>query len=266
MSRPAFDPPEWPRARWLGIFSFALAAQIGLVFLLSERTPIVVRRPDSRFTQYLVTEIPAGSALAEWIALKDPTLFALADRRGFSGPAWLTVPPIKHQSQDWSEPVPWLVQSPDELGAAFSEFTRTNIVGPRRFSGKPAPPVLEADASPVPLRTRSTFHLDESLAARGLIGSVQVPVQTNLLLLTNTVIQVSVHPLGFVFSASVLIGSGSKQADQDALALAKALRFKPSLPIRAGARRDRESLSWGQVVFEWFSVEGPATNSPAPML
>jgi TonB family protein len=262
MSRPASEPPEWSRARWLGAVAIALVAQVGLLFLLSERNRILPRRIESSFTLHLAAGVSSGSPLAELIALDDPTLFVLADRRGFSGSAWMQAQPVGHEIQDWSEPVPWLTNRVDELGAGFRQFARTNIIGPRLFADKPAPQVSQVAVAPVPLRARSAFRLEGAVAGRGLLRSVEVPSESYTNILTNTVIQVSVNPLGFVFSASVLVSSGSIPADQDAVVLAKALRFKPALPAGPRAPRDLAALSWGKVVFAWRTTAGSDTNSP----
>src|SRR6185369_16911410 len=126
---------------------------------------------------------------AELLNIDDPTLFAMPDPRGFSGPAWMRVPTLGHQSRDWTEPERWLTLRVAGLGGAFAELVRTNVVGPRLLADKPAPRLSEVAPSPVPMRRKSTFRITGDLARRDLLAPLEVSSIANTNILTNTVIQ-----------------------------------------------------------------------------
>jgi hypothetical protein len=258
------DSLSWSRSRWWVAVLFVTVVQAGLIFGLSDRKPIVPRQPGFFATVHLVTEAPPGSAIGEWLSLEDPTLLALPDPRGFSGSAWMTVPTLLHQAQDWTEPPRWLALPVAGLGATFAEFVRTNSLGPRLLADKPQPPLSEVALSRLPLPATSTIRLEGDLAGREVLTLLEVPSISHTDILTNTVVQVVVDSRGFVFSPPVVIGaSGSKTADQRALELLKSIRFKPVAPIRSDAARDPSALTWGKIIFQWRTLELPATNRPA---
>ena len=70
------ETPTWSRGRWWGAFSLVMAAQVGLIFSLSDRKPLSSRFPDLTTTFRLVVDAPHGSAIAEWLEIEDPALFA----------------------------------------------------------------------------------------------------------------------------------------------------------------------------------------------
>jgi len=240
-----------------------VVAQVEVIVLLSKREPVVPRRPDATTTFHLVADTPPGSAIAELLEIDDPTLFSLPDRRGFSGPAWMKAPALQHQSREWTEPQRWLTPRIADLGAAFMELIRTNVVGPRPFADKPPPRLSEVALAPVPLRANSTFRLEGDLVGRGLMRPLEVHSITNTEILTNTVVQVGVNAAGFTFSAVPLASSGSRTADQRAIELAKSARFHPLARSGPGASDNHGGLTWGKIIFQWHTVEVPATNSPA---
>ena len=70
--------------------------------------------------------------------------------------------------------------------------------------------------------------------------------------------------MGFTFSPPVVLSSsGSKTADQRALDLAKAARFKPVARPGPASPGRPPALTWGKLIFQWHTVELSATNSPA---
>ena len=256
-------PLPWSRGRWSGAVLLLTLAQVGLIFWLSERKPIVPLRPDSTTTVQLVAEAPPGSAIAELLNIDDPTLVALPDPRGFSGPAWITAPPLQHQSRDWTEPTRALALPVAELGATFAQFVRTNVVGPGLLAEKPAPRLSEVGFSPVPMPATSTFRIEGDLAKRELLTPLEVRPIPHTDILTNTVVQVCVGQAGLVFSPVPLSSSGSRTADQTALDLVKAIRFTPVAPSDSSSSSDRTALTWGKIIFQWHTLELAATNGPA---
>jgi len=258
----ASDLLPWSRVRWWGTIFLVAVAQVELIVLLSQREPVVPRQPDQATAFHLVADAPPGSAMAELLEIDDPTLFSLPDPRGFSGPAWMRAPTLQHQSRDWTEPQRWLTLRMADLGAAFMELVRTNVVAPRPLADKPPPRLSEVALAPVPLRANSTFRIEGDLTGRELLRPLEVPSMPNTEILTNTVVQIGVNAAGFTFSAVPLSSSGSKTADQRAVELAKAARFKPLARSGPMASADRWALTWGKIIFQWHTVEVPATGDP----
>ncbi len=253
----------WSQGRWWGAFFLVMAAQVGLIFSVSDRKPLLSRQADLTTTFQLVVDAPPGSAIAEWLRIEDPVLFALPDLRAFSGLAWMTARELRHQSVDWTEPPRWLNLSVNELGWAFAEFVRTNVVGPRVLADKPAPQLDKVTVPPLPLPARSSFRLEGDLAKRELLAPLELPTIPHTEILTDTVVQVCVSPLGVPFSPVPLSSSGSTEADRKALELVKSMRFKPLALGNSTSPRSQAAFTWGKIIFQWYTVEMPATNAPA---
>jgi TonB family protein len=247
-------PPRWPRRRrWL-LVAVIFSGQLGLIFLLADHTP-----PHPRAISAAPTLQLAGEASAELLELSDPTLFALPHRQGFSGRAWLQIPPQKFPSFDWSEPPRWLALPVQQLGGAFHQFIETNqfdsfqrlaILAAELTKSEPTP----ALASSEPSRVR----LAGGLAGRRLVTPLALPSWPHTDLLTNTIIKLVVNAAGEPVSPPLLLsGSGAKEADEQALKLARTARFEP---IGAGGPRSANQpvaqLTWGEMIFEWQTVAG----------
>ena len=257
------ETPTWSGGRWWGAFLLVMAAQVGLIFSLSDRKPLSSRQPDLTTTFHLLVDAPPGSAIAEWLEIEDPTLFALPDPRAFSGLAWMTAPALRHQSVDWTEPPQWLALSVNELGWAFREFVRTNVVGPRVLADKPAPQPDKVTVPTLPLPARSSFRLEGDLAKRELLAPLELRSIPHKEILTDTVVQVCVSPLGVPFAPLPLSSSGSPEADRQALELVKSVRFKPLAGGNPTSLRSQAAFTWGKIIFQWHTLEMPATNVPA---
>ena len=263
MSASKSETLTWSRGRWWGAFLLVMVAQVGLIFSLSDRKPLSSRQPDVTTTFHLAVEAPPGSAIAEWLKIEDPALFALPDPRAFSGLAWMTAPALRHQSVDWTEPPQWLALSVNELGWAFREFVRTNVVGPRVLADKPAPQPDKVTVPPLSLPARSNFRLEGDLAKRELLAPLELRSIPHKEILTDTVVQVCVSPLGAPFAAVPLSSSGSPEADRLALELVKSIRFKPLGAGNSTSPRSQVAFTWGKIIFQWHTLEMPATNAPA---
>ena len=101
------------------------------------------------------------------------------------------------------------------------------------------------------------------MARRELLTRVEVPSIPHTDILTSTVVQLGVNPSGYALPPFFLSSSGSKAADQEALKLAKLMRFKPLGPAGGNTPWSATSLVWGKVIFEWHTLELPAANAPA---
>jgi hypothetical protein len=251
---------------------FLVAAQVGLLTLLSDRTPVTPRQPPPSPRFSLAPDRAIEHYLAQHLAADDPTLLGLVNPRGFSGPAWLSVPAPTHELRAWAEPPRWLAPEVDALGAGLWRVVR--VGGDVSLSGieKPAPEFLTVELPTAPLPVHSTLHLEGDLAARPLAAPLELPDWPSSELLTNSVVQLAVNAAGEVFCATLLSvrglkGAEQKAADARAVTLARGARFKP-LPLASPAVPPGaavESLSWGTIVFRWHTLPlpTPATNATA---
>jgi hypothetical protein len=249
---------RWPRSRWFLLIAAVCFAQVSLLFWLGDAKPVPPRPLSPPPTLDL-----SGRARGEMLALKDPTLFALPHRNGFSGPGWLIVPPQKFTPYAWSEPLDWLPLPITELGGPFQQFVATNSDSLWQF----APPMQPLLTMPEPAHTEllpraSTLRVDGPLSQRPMLAALELPSWPHAELLTNTIIQIVVDAEGKPVSVTLLRpSSGWTNADQYALNQARAVRFAPIKP--AGPEPAMAGLTWGELVFQWHTA--PAlTNSPPP--
>jgi hypothetical protein len=256
----------WSRGRWWGAFLLVMFAQVGLIFSLSNRKPLSSREADLTTTFDLVVDAPSGSAIAEWLSIEDPALFALPDVRAFSGLAWMTAPALSHQSVDWTEPPRWLSLSVNELGLVFTEFVRTNVVGPRVLADRLAPQTDRVTVPPLPLTARSRLRLGGDLAGRELLAPLELPSIPHAEILTDTVVQVSVSRQGVPFAPVLLSGSGSPDADRQALEQVKAIRLRPLANTSEISPRGQIAFNLGQMIFQWHTLEMRGTNAPTAQI
>jgi len=126
----------------------------------------------------------------------------------------------------------------------------------RQFETKPRPDLLPPVVAEIVVarRTNSTLRVAGDLVNRRLLNPPQLQSWPALDLLTNTVVQVLVNAEGNVFSSTLLTLSGSKEADQNALDVARAARFEP-------LRRSSPALTIGALIFEWHTA--PLANAAA---
>jgi hypothetical protein len=74
-----------------------------------------------------VTNVPAlklADDSSEWLALNDPTLFALPHQKDFASAIWLQTAASTQPSFRWTEPPRWLPLSADDLGLALINSCR----------------------------------------------------------------------------------------------------------------------------------------------
>ena len=256
------EPMSWSRPRWWWTIGGLLAAQVLLVFLFSNRAPLSVR-PLSRTPVFrLVAATSAEEHMRDVLAVRDPTLFALVNARGFSGAAWLQAPPAEHRPAPWTEPPRLLNMEASALGRALAHFIQTNLVATESLAGKSEPLVVPPRILQELAATQSVVQMEGDLAGRPLRFLPPLPIQQHNDILTNSIVQIGVNPSGYPESARLLSGSGSKKADLEALAIAKAARFSPMPVLPAAGTVDRADLIWGKLVFQWFTVELVQTNKP----
>ena len=260
MAKP-LEPGAWSSRRWWTVILAAFGLQVLLIFRLEQPKAIVPRRADTapalRF---------GNSQMAELVALQDPTIFALPNRHGFSGNAWLKAPDVTPPSGEWSEPPRLLAADAQNWGAWFKNLAESNA--PQSYPAIVIPkPIASVSTSfsiaPPPIGSR--VKLRGELARRALLEPIPLPSWTNSDLLTNTIVQLLVDDRGNAVSAVLSRpGSGRTDADERALELARSARFEPA-PATGTSNSRSPSAGWsaGAMVFEWQTIPGPSPN-PLP--
>ncbi len=255
MSNPPPEPRKWRPARSWGVVALVLALQLGFILWLASRTPITPAplRPAP------VIQAAAPDS-AEAMALTDPTLFALPHPQGFSGLAWLNVPARTPQFYTWTNLSRWPDMPLESSGAALHQFVASNQIDP--LAAVVPPPSELPLPGPEPMTVlpeQSTLALANELAARHLLTPCDLPSIATTNLLTNTVVRLVVDAAGRPLSCVLLSRSGSAGADDQALAVARSLRFAP-MPDTAAAD-SVAGLTWGEAIFTWHSLFDPPSNS-----
>ena len=254
------EPRAWSRRRWWLAILLVFAVQAGALFVLRDRRQIVP--PQARHAPTL--RLSTGPI--ELLGVNDPTLFALPRRMGFSGEAWLKSESLPFQPDDSPEEPRFLSLQTPELGVTFKKFVESKI--PVRFqtlampepeAAMPPPPPLE------PVFVVPTLRIEGDLKNRQLLTPFVLPASTNVDLLTNTVIQVSVDARGNTFSATLLLPPGRSPTpdDLDALERVKSARFESIEPTGPGKpERRTPDLTLGTMIFESQPSHRIATNAP----
>ncbi|HTL17282.1 MAG TPA: hypothetical protein VL793_08595 [Patescibacteria group bacterium] len=250
------DPQRWPARRWWIVIAIVFGTQLILILWLG--------RPE-RFrgrAKELVPQLEVvGPEAAGALAMSDPTLFALPHQQGFSGLAWLNV---EYHPSSPRESAQLLPLDQQQLGYDFRNFMTTNhenglpVIAQAEFEFR-TPALVVSPAFP----TQSTLRLTGALSSRRLATVPALPSWPSADILSNSVVQVLVAASGETLSATLLqpAGSGSSEADQQALREARRARFDrvdtpdPLNPL-AG-------VALGQMVFQWHTVPLTATNSAA---
>jgi hypothetical protein len=268
MSLGLAEPSKWPRRRWWNALALVFAAQLGIIFWLGDTKPFrpgaTKPGPALLLPKQIADDLNSGSSSdTNVFALVDPTLFALPHRQSFSGSAWLSSPTQEFHPFVWSESPRWLGLSAEKLGAVFHEYVNTSQASPLLTLIQPEPQLLMPEipaANDFP--SRSTYRVTGQLAERHLLTPVELPSWPSQEILTNSRVQMVVDADGKPVSVALLYpGSGSKEADTNALWQAANARFAPKVSGNPGpAGTPFLDLSWGQMVFEWHTLPKPATN------
>ncbi len=253
-SRP--EPPgagRWSHGRWLMLVALAYAAHVIMLFAFGGRKEIVPRP---------VTWVPTlqlADDADEWLALNDPTLFALPHSQDFASAMRVHTPAMKPPSFRWTEPPGDLSLSGEKLGTTFNEFMQTN-----RFAGielQLKPPLnFSAPGLPIEpvLAQTSTLAIQGDVAQRPLLNQINVPSLPYNDVIAPSKVQVVVDAAGNVVEAVLLPADNPleaavrfEEADRRALELARTARFVPA-----------SHLTVGRLVFNWHTVPLSKTNEP----
>jgi hypothetical protein len=245
------DLRRWSPKMWIAATLLVLALQA--ILLLKTPRPLKIaplEPPQSPTIKFARSDL-AGSELVQ---LQDPSLFAGANERGFSGAAWL-------REEPWAAPPE--PGAPSPLFLEFSPPSPTPPAAPELPAlspGRPLWPDPRPAAVPVPdSAPPAVSRLSvEDLPRRQLLSQPAAPIQFATDALRPTVIEVLIDLDGSVFSARILEGSGFKPADADGLRLSRQLRFAPV----SGARNIGQ-MDTAKVTFDWFATDPSQTNAPA---
>ena len=256
--------PGWSRQRWLAVIVFIFAAQTGLIFWLSDRTPMTRRTPA-----FAPTFQPAPRSQAELIAIQNPTLFALPQPESFSGLALARqnsdLHSILNRSFEWTTPPALLDLTRAQLDNSFDLLLQQHRPVSRHGLALGSPeltlPIIES--LPGAPQT-SQLHLTGALAQRQLLARPALPGFAATDLLSNTVVRLAVSPEGLALSSVLSSKSGSTAADTYAMNLARTLRFAPRNPGALPSQAPQPGATdWGTIVFEWAALPITSTNTPA---
>ena len=249
---------------WIFGFLFLFLAHAAAIFRFSERDAPASWRPPVRPFFYLSLDANSDRRIAELTAGRDPTLFALPHARGFSGGAWLNFQPEIPRLSNWSAPPEWLELPLDQLGNSLHEYVATNRAAEEQLlSSLRAPKMVEVRIPDEPVITNTTVRVEGPLVARKLTGVPALPSATNTDVLRKTIVAVSANGDGVVETASLVGESGSKQADERAVELARRFAFEPAA-IRNARAREASAPTLGRLVFTWHvTLPAPASSTAA---
>jgi len=244
-------PPDapWSRRKWISLIVASFLAHLALILLLGER-PGPPRPPGPGFQAALAESLTAS--LVQRPDFEDPALFALPNRRGFSGVGWMQLPALQHQYHEWSEEQRWLSLPAEELGQTFVVYVQDLTSRPLALTEKTPPGLVLPESSEPPdwLPQKSALRIEGALAARKLVRQPALPAWPCNDALARSEVQVVVDAQGRVIAATLLAESGLPAADRSALNLARECVFE-KIPSSAPV--------FGSLIFEWATLP---TNAP----
>lgn len=266
---------KWTWTHWLAIVAIVFAGHVLLIFIFGAHKPVPSLAVKNVPMLTLVGESSAG-----WVSLKNATLYALPDRKGFSAVMWMSIPPPGFVKQNWTEDPRWLAATDslpvNQLGADFNHFVQTNQFANVRIDfNVPPVPVAPTVSAQLPFAHGSTLEIEGEAAKRGLLGTMKLPAWPFSDAIAPSVVQVVVDAEGRVISAVLLPPQNYSEtpyleappvrdsdADERALELARSARFAP-LPSNAGSIESSPAthLSMGMLIFNWQAVPITTTNA-----
>ena len=185
----------------------------------------------------------------------DPAVFSLPNSHGFSGRGWLDQRPLEYRPENQLEPAKWLSLDATLLGTNFpvsqagSGPVPSGLAEQQARHEEPPPDFLAPEIIP----TQSVFRLTGGPSDRLLGAGPSLRPQASEKLLTNSVVQIAVDPAGEVIAARLESSCGLPGADADAVAKARALRFRPA---------PSAGTEWGEAIFQWQTIEPAAAGPP----
>ncbi len=258
MNPAAADQVRWSGRRWIYTLAFAVVLQLAFIWFLSQSAQRPAERPIFRTAVQFATDAASSRQITSLPGLDDPTLLALPSLDGFSGTAWLKFPTHGYRAEEHNEPTHALALDTNALATTFTRYVATNVITPALVADRPLPAIPRYEPNfPYELPpTQTLARIEGTLAARPLVTRVELKSWPSAEILSNTVVQAAVDELGHTFSATLLSGSGSTNADRHALTQVANARFRPAAePSRA--------FTWGRWIFQWHTLPLPTTNVAA---
>jgi hypothetical protein len=259
------------QGRFLGAVAFVFFLQVALLFWSGDRSNRLPEKPLAAPAFRLGDSRPV-----ELAAMEDPTLFVLPHQQGFSGGAWMKIPPLTFRPQYWSEdePLRWLITPQEKLGTAFAEFMESNPATPFPTIVTIEPTLTFPQLPPAAeISQPSALRISGEVAARRLIfcsplrAWSSTELQTNSVgFLTNSVVQLVIDSQGDAFSAVLLgAGSGYDKANEEALRIAQTMRFESLEPVGPDRLTVPEpKLMLGTLTFEWQTLPTATASTNLP--
>jgi TonB family protein len=252
MSAPSVKLRSWHASpRWIFNILIIFFVHLYAILWLSRFSSLPAPQRPTQTQIYSVPEQEGMALPIDEASLSDPTLFAMPHEEGFSGTAWLRHAGFSYRMATPVPPPQW--RSPDASALAGDlPFAGRSLVADESRGPTRLPPV--ALRLPVPSGDSacdgsSGIKMDGALADRVLSSPLRLPAIEAGALLTNTVVRLLVNAAGEPVSAVLWQSSGSVQADQKALQLAKAARFEP-LP----GSESTLGATVGMLTFQWFTA------------
>jgi len=246
----AQDSPTWSRIRWVLLILAMFGIHLGLVFFLSRQQDGLEPKRSDAGSFRLVAGTPQEALVSRGLSLLNPALFGSASGQTFSGLAWIRHPTLEFQLPSWTEP-PAYLQLPEKVW--FSPPAPDSAAPENSFAEKLAPLTTLPKLDHLP--PRSQLFIDQLPGGRPLVYAAEITVQPHTDILSSSLVEAAVDTHGAVISARLLSRSGSKKADEDALATSRLVRFRPVYPSDYPSGKS-PSVDCAILRFQWFTV-GP---------
>jgi hypothetical protein len=245
---------SWTWRKTFFVIVLALIIHVGLICFFGAKKQIAPRQVAK------VPHLQLASDTDEFIALANPTLFALPNPRDFASVIWLRIPAVTAPSFRWTEPPQWLPLDTNNADMAYQQYMPAKAMPEMQLDVKPPPEVsAQSPALGSALPQSSTLKIFGELAQRVRPDPLALPSLPDNNVIPPSKIQVLVDTTGNVISAILLPLADSMEteeryapADQKALQIARGLRFAP-------ARR----LMFGEIILNWHTVPALLNNAPA---
>jgi len=245
------DLVRWSPRRWWLTIALFFVLQIAVIFWISALAPAL---PGPRAVPAVrpFDAASAPEAIRQYLDAESPFLFSSADWRGFSGPGWLRPPPMRYEPPEASAPPNHLSYA---LPAVVIPISTPPLQVPGLLAARPDPIHLLGQAPP----SASTWLLTGAIRDLPLLTSLEPPSQRHSELVGSSRVEIGVGPEGLVISSRLVESSGLPRADQEALGLARGLRFGS----KPGERRSGPAVTWGELHIQWHTLSLEGTNAPA---
>ncbi len=242
----------WAGGRFLLAVTILFAAQVGIIMVVGERPRNIVGQASEPSAFRAMAAPMNQTQISQAFFVADSTVFASATVNGFSGRAWLRFESVKYGPSEELEPSALLALDAHQIGTGLRLAEETNqvpfeLAETRGPQAEPLPAFTMSSSA----RAQSVYHVEGPLAARQLGRVVAASSWPAGELLKNSVVQFAVNRSGEVVLQRLLNRSGLAEADVQAVAITRGLRFLP-LPAT------NPPLTWSKAVFQWQTLEPTA--------